>query len=330
MDTATTGTLARRFRAAPSTLTTMAIATLFSGSLIACSPPEREPPDPQTNDTIHGDYANDYANDDANNYDRDDVTENSVTTDSYQRAENTNNDCQLTLGFDIWEPYQFIDVGDYVRGLDIEIAQTVANHMNCELNFVQATWVELLQDLQRGDVDMLMGASYTEERAEFAHFSAPYRDEQFVVFVRDEEQRNFNQQSIEAIVEAGYRLGIVDSYYYGDEFQQLYEDARDANGSEQFISALMGEFNLVRLLDRDIDGFIEDAVVGHSLIRRKGLTDYISASAVELDARDVYIMLSRETVDEHQLEAINEALAELVESGEHDMIMNRYVPQAQQ
>lgn len=244
--------------------------------------------------------------------------------ESHYRNDYKVDDCQLTMGFDIWEPYQFMDVGDQVRGLDVEIAQALANKMNCELHFTQATWVDLLRYLQEGDVDMLMGASRTSEREQYAFFSEPYREEQFVVFVRSEEQRHFNGMSLEELLDSEYRLGIVDSYYYGDDFQRLYEQEREQMDDPRFVSAMMSEFNLVRLLDRDIDGFIEDPVVGHSLIRRKGLGEYIGVSDIKLSSSEVYIMLSRENLDDDMLESVNNALEAIQSSGEHDAIMERY------
>lgn len=242
-------------------------------------------------------------------------------------ADTPQSDCQLSIGFDIWEPYQFIDIGDQVRGLDIEIAQATAALMGCELEFQQSTWVDLLYDMQSGDVDLLMGASKTDERETYAYFSQGYREEHFVLFVRSEDQRQFADMNLTDILENDTSIGIVDSYYYGDEFQEYYiqqGDDESGNGAE-FVSAMMGEFNLVRLLDHDIDGFLEDRVVGHSLIRRKGLSEYIAPADIEVSSSSVYVMFSKESTDEALVEAFNQALDELRESGEYDLIMSRYL-----
>ena len=47
--------------------------------------------------------------------------------------------------------------------------------------------------------------------------------------------------------------------------------------SKYFVNAIMGELNVARLLDDDIDGYLEDSFVGASLLRRKALSNYIVA-----------------------------------------------------
>jgi len=84
-------------------------------------------------------------------------------------AKDTN--CEFTLGFDAWEPYQYKVIGDQVSGLDIELVEAVVNEICCRLVFEQGTWVSLLAKLKAGDVDILLGASKTAAREEFALFS---------------------------------------------------------------------------------------------------------------------------------------------------------------
>jgi polar amino acid transport system substrate-binding protein len=281
---------------------TMALA------LAACSPPPEFDPD---DDGGFGD------NDDT-------VMQDSTRPDPLEAADYQpdSSDCQLTMGYEAWEPYQYRDVGDIVRGLDVEIAEAVAGTMNCSLSFEQGTWVELLEDLEAGDIDFVMGASRTPARVAYAYFSDPYRDEQFVLFVRSDDAHKYRDDTLQSFVEEGNRVGIVNEYFYGDSARDLiYHD----DYSEQFNGALMAEFNLVRLLDENIDGFLEDRAVGLSMIRRKGLHDYIEPSSIELEANDVFIMFSRESVDESRVESFNDALDQLQESGDYDTIMQRYL-----
>ncbi|MGX5914751.1 substrate-binding periplasmic protein [Aliidiomarina sp. Khilg15.8] len=231
-------------------------------------------------------------------------------------------ECQLTMGYEAWEPYQYRDVGDIVRGLDVEIAEAIAGTMNCELTFAQGTWVELLEDLESGDIDLVMGASKTNARDAYAYFSDAYRDEQFVLFVRSDDAHHYKGETLQSFVDEGYNVGIVDDYFYGDTTRDLiyHDDYRS-----QFKGALMAEFNLVRLLDEDIDGFLEDRAVGLSMIRRKGLHSYIEPSPIELEANEVFVMFSRQSVDESQVESFNDALGKLQESGDYETIMERYL-----
>ncbi|MCC5854359.1 MAG: amino acid ABC transporter substrate-binding protein [Idiomarina sp.] len=247
----------------------------------------------------------------------------SACSDSYveEPSQTYEPSCQLRLGFDAWEPYQYLDVGNVVRGLDVELVQAVASKMDCTITTQQATWTELLDRLQEGEVDMLVGASRTEQREEFARFSDSYRKEQFTLFIRTGELHRFTMHTVEDFVRRGHRLGVVNQYYYGDEVQELYSDEELG---PRFVGAMIGELNLARLLDDDIDGFLEDSFVGASMIRRKGMHEYVMPSDIQLPASNVYVMFSRESVDQETVERFNEALHEVRESGLHADIMSRY------
>ncbi|RUO32866.1 substrate-binding periplasmic protein [Aliidiomarina sanyensis] len=229
--------------------------------------------------------------------------------------------CQLTMGFESWEPYQYLSPGGEVGGVDFEIAQQAFSHMNCTLRVEQGSWMELLELLQNGDIDFLMGASRTEAREQFAYFSVPYRDEQFSLFVRGDRRNRFDQSTVEEFVAAGYRVGVVNEYYYGEELQSLMYDS---DYTSQFIGSMINELNVARVLDGEIDGFLEDNLVASSIIRRRGLGALIDQHAISLPSTEVYVMFSRASVDDEFVEQFNDALQVLVDDGYIEHVIARY------
>jgi polar amino acid transport system substrate-binding protein len=228
--------------------------------------------------------------------------------------------CELTLGMDAWEPYQYMTVGDRVAGLDVELVQAISADMGCDLNVVQGSWVELLTLLKDGKVDFVLGASKTDEREKFAYFSDPYRQERFQLYVR-KGQTDLPDTNIRDFVEAGHKVGVVNEYYYGDEVAELYADETLRN---QFIGAIISELNMARLLDEEIDGLLEDSFVGAAILRRKGLDKYITPHVISLGSSDVYVMFSKASVSEEQVQKFNTGLAELRNSGGYQKIMDKY------
>ncbi|RTE87825.1 transporter substrate-binding domain-containing protein [Lysobacter sp. N42] len=226
------------------------------------------------------------------------------------------------MGFDAWEPYQYMDVGNEVMGIDIELARHVTQAMGCELEYVQATWLELLQGVEEGTIDMLVGASKTEERESYAYFSNMYREESFALFVRQGEQHRYADfETLGDFVDAGYKLGIVNQYYYGDSVQAITESA---NYQEQISGAMISELNLARLIDQDVDGILEDERVGLSMIRRKGLSEYVTESHINTVASPIFAMFSRESVNEELIEEFNRELAVVHANGTYAEIVARY------
>ena len=229
--------------------------------------------------------------------------------------------CTLRLGFETWEPYQYVGIGQKPEGLDIELIQAVARGMSCTLETQHGNWLELVTALKEGKVDLLPGASITSSRQEFAHFSDPYRKEQFVLFVRSADAAGLPQNTMADFMAAGKKLGIVSEYYYGPELTELYSDEKYKN---QFVEASLSELNVARLVDEDIDGMLEDKFVGVSMLRRKGLDRDIGQHNITLGNTDVYVMFSKMTVKPETVAAFNKALADIRQNGEYDAVLARY------
>ena len=231
------------------------------------------------------------------------------------------NDCQLSLGFDVWEPYQYADVSGNVVGLDIEVISAVVKEMGCEVNYIQDTWVKSLEELRKGKVDMLLGASKTEAREEYALFSNAYRMEEFSLYVRNGDEKHNAYQTIEDFIDNHSRIGIVEGYYYGPSVSIMLDGTAT---SKFFMTSIIGELNLARLLDQDIDGYLEDSFIGASILRRKGLSEYIVAHGLTIKTGDIYVMFSKESVSGDQVDEFNAALAKVKASEKYSDIMQRY------
>lgn len=229
--------------------------------------------------------------------------------------------CQFSVGFDAWEPYQYIDIGNKVVGLDIEVATAVLNKMQCAITFKAGTWVDLLSELKDGKIDILLGASKTDAREEFALFSDAYRTEEYSLYIRKDDTQSQSFNTVAAFIESGRKIGVVEDYYYGPEVSML----RDGTvTSKQFMPAIIGEVNIARLLDRDIDGFLEDSFVGASFLRRKALGNYIETQGLTINTGNAHIMFSKVTVDKNTVETFNQKLNEVKSSQEYAEIVKRY------
>lgn len=229
--------------------------------------------------------------------------------------------CQFTMGFDVWEPYQYIGLGKAVKGMDIELVQMVADKLNCGITYRQDSWGNLLNLLKAGKIDMVLGASITDERKAFALFSEPYRSEEFLLYIRAEDVHKHRQASVVDFVLDNNKIGTIGEYYYGNELSSLMDDEKYG---KQFQPVFMGEINLARLLDGDIDGFLEDSFVGASLVRRKGLAKYITPHQAKISTGDVYVMFSRATVAPEKVNQFNQALIELKNNGDYDRLVSKY------
>ncbi len=232
-----------------------------------------------------------------------------------------NNNCKFVLGFDAWEPYQYVDVGERIAGLDIELIAAVISNMGCQLTYQQGTWVDLLMALRQGEVDILLGASKTQARKKFALFSDAYRMEEFSLYIRKSDKVRAGYKTISEFSQNNSRIGIVEDYVYGPDVSSLLDKPET---SKYFVNAIMGEINVARLLDEDIDGYLEDSFVGASLLRRKALSKYIVAQGINIKTGNAYVMFSKISVTPEQLRNFNTQLAKVKSSDIYQDILNKY------
>ncbi|HRQ63656.1 MAG TPA: transporter substrate-binding domain-containing protein [Xanthomonadaceae bacterium] len=225
------------------------------------------------------------------------------------------------MGWDPWEPYHFEDIDGSVRGIEVDMVQTIAAGAGCRVKFVRGDWATLLRQLRDGDVQILGSATATPEREEIAMFSAPYRDESFRLYVRADEAREYEGDSLAALIETGMRLGVTLGYVYSEEVTTL-QDREDLQA--QFVESPEAEFNFVALAEHHVDGVLEDPNVASAIIRRRGWQDQIEMHPIDLGSSEVSFMFSRASVDEELVERFNRSLAALRTSGEIDRIIARY------
>ena len=233
----------------------------------------------------------------------------------------SDSDCSITMGWDPWEPYQYLDIGGEIRGLDIELVSAIAENSDCKVSFIERDWATLLGMLRDGSVDLLTGASITAAREEFAYFSDPYRDETFVLYVRAEELSQYQDKSLSDLLDEAFRVGVTNSYVYGDEITALEDNPKYL---EQFRGVPIGEMNYSNLLNFEIDGFLEDPFVAAAVLRKKGLLSEIDAHPTRYRTGQVHLMLSRASADEALVEKINASLAIIKNDGTYSRIMARY------
>ncbi|MFT4938434.1 MAG: polar amino acid transport system substrate-binding protein [Paraglaciecola sp.] len=233
----------------------------------------------------------------------------------------TAEECVFSLGFDVWEPYQYVDISGQVVGLDVELIAAVVKDMGCDLSYQQDTWISSLDKLKDAQVDILLGASKTDTREEFAHFSISYRMEEFSLYIRKDDEKHAAYQSLDNFIENGSKIGIVDGYFYGPEVSILLDGTAT---SKYFVPGIMGELNVGRLLDGDIDGFLEDSFIGASILRRKGLSKYIVANGITLNTGEIYVMFSKQSVTPEQVAQFNNSLNKIKDSQQYEDIINKY------
>lgn len=230
--------------------------------------------------------------------------------------------CELSVGWDPWEPYHSMGMDGTVQGMDIDLISALGDEVGCELAYVQGNWASLLKLIRLGELDVLLGATRTEAREDFARFTMPYRDEVFGLYVRPGQAEAWPADTLRELLANGFRLGVTQGYIYGDPIGELQMDPEFSN---QFFEATVGEQHFARLMDHTIDGFLEDPFVVAAITRRRGWEHRVEAHPLSFSTGPVRMMFSRASVPEETVSDFDEALVAFRASGGLQELRERYL-----
>lgn len=200
-------------------------------------------------------------------------------------AEQSRGECELRVGWDNWPPYIVLENGQF-HGLEYDRLKATADAAGCGIHMTQVPWVRALHMLKDGSLDLLYGAGYSKERDEFAQYSLPYRQEQFVLVTMDKAYNQAGSVSLEAWIQSvsppvGRRnLGLFRGNSYGEKMDRILSD----NADKVELVYLGSNEQMIEMLARNrLDGFIiEDGVAqmlaqtSHHPIRRLVINEQVA------------------------------------------------------
>jgi polar amino acid transport system substrate-binding protein len=230
------------------------------------------------------------------------------------------------VGWEPYHPFTFRASDGTITGADIELIKVVAEEIGCELSFRRIPWNRILLEIETGAIDVTSSTSWTKERDEWAWFSAPYRRPQVALFVRKDEARNERLGSLADVPRLGFRLGVIEGYFLGDDVARHMADpafAAMVEGAPDYA------VNLNKLLHRRIDGFLVDDVdVLRAEAQALGVLDAVERHPLQVEGVNLHYMFSRASVRRDVVEAFDRALARIKADGRLDRIFQQFLGQS--
>ncbi|WP_243312462.1 transporter substrate-binding domain-containing protein [Fundidesulfovibrio agrisoli] len=83
-----------------------------------------------------------------------------------------------------YPPYEFLDKNGQPAGYNVDLSRAIAEVMGLTVEFRLGAWAEMRAALARGEVDILEGMSYSEERLQEVEFTPPHTTVVHSVFAR--------------------------------------------------------------------------------------------------------------------------------------------------
>lgn len=220
-----------------------------------------------------------------------------------------------------WEPF-ITGTYDKPSGFDMDILDAVVRTAGCTWKNTQSEipWARHMAWIKSGKLDLATAVSWTQERAEFAYFTKPYRNEYVAIFVRKADIKKYVQLSLQDLASSKFNIGAELGNVYGGEMDSLLE--RMGNRVE-YVNT--NKQNINKLLSKRIDGYIGFIPFDSMHIIEEGhMKDIIMLPESLVSTGKVHIMLSKESNSKEILKALDAALAEIKTNGVYDQIIKKY------
>ncbi|MEW9503324.1 transporter substrate-binding domain-containing protein [Jeotgalibacillus marinus] len=202
----------------------------------------------------------------------------------------------------LYKPFNYEEGGE-LKGFDVEIGYAIAEKLGLEPNPVTTPWETIVQGLVDARFDAIIGSmAITNERAEQVNFSDPYYYSGGMIFVAE---GNDDITSVEDL--EGKKIGVVATSTYDGVAKEYTDDVQYYNSDVIALNDLPIEGRLDAVITADVVGY--EAMAAGLEIKDVGAPLWIERPAIAVNKDN-----------EEFLEAINEALNEIIEDGTYDKI----------
>lgn len=212
-------------------------------------------------------------------------------------------------------PYEYM-VGDQVVGIDMDIAQAIADKMGRELEIQNMDFDGALLAVQQGKVDFVAaGVSVDEDRAKVMDFSDNYVDSTEVVIVNAQEKAvtEPTAEQLNGKVVGVQQGNIADLWVSNPDNTEPKEVKRYTKFAQAAEDLKNGK----------IDCIVMDELPGRELVSSSdGALEVLEGDPLFVDQYAIAVQKG----NTEMLDVINEVIAELKDSGKLDEIIASHSP----
>lgn len=227
----------------------------------------------------------------------------------------------MTLSTGQWEPYGYYDAQRRFIGIDADMVRAIFKEAGCVLVELPSMPPERgLLLFERGQIDVMSGASQTAGRRKFAQFTLPYRRETVGLFALSGKFDKFEQlRSFEDFLAQPHALLAPKAGWYGQAYEEQVPALRRKRRLWQFVDFAQG----MRMLAAGRAPFIlgDGAAVEHAAVR-EGVS--VRPLPFWLVNDEVHLMFHRASATKADLHRINTAIERLRRQGALERIARSY------
>lgn len=214
-----------------------------------------------------------------------------------------------------WAPFEYIGEGGQPTGIDIEIAQYIADQLGVELEISNISFDTIPTALENGDADLALACiTITDERKEQMAFTDPYTSvQQYMVVTADSKITAMEDLSGKMI---GTHLGTTGDFLVSDEIESGVLAGTNAQNNQYKALPDAAE----ELKSGTLSAIVCDSVLAENLVTANGdalkCFPVVYADGTEAEVEEIGAAMAQG--DDEFTAKINEIIKELVESGQID------------
>lgn len=227
----------------------------------------------------------------------------------------------LSVGWELWYPYQYHNQSNKLVGLDIDIFNAIATKAQYQVQYTEVPWKRHLKYIKEGKMDIAMGASLAPERESYAFYTEPYRQEQVKLFIKKTKEKSFTLQDISELIDTQYRIGIEGEYWYGKEFEEL---KKISEFNSKLVEGIDLEHNALELMKGRLDGLLVDPITMKTFIEKYQLEGEFVDTDISVYVGNIYIILSKKSMSKDDLMRFNRAIITLKNDGTIDNLYREW------
>lgn len=211
------------------------------------------------------------------------------------------------IGHEDWPPVSYLPAdGREMAGVSYDLARRIFGRMGIAVDTSAKTpWKRALRQLQHGEVDVVTGATYSDERTKFGAYSKGYMQFQSVAVVRKD--RVFKLERLDDLIPFVGVMGHGD--YHGPEFE-------DFAGAHLTITRQSSVRNTLKMVLRERADYAVLSEVNYRLQGiRHGFMDLTKSLPMPIPGNWVLMLISKASPCVKLLPEINRLIAEARDSG---------------
>lgn len=189
---------------------------------------------------------------------------------------------------------------DQLASVDLAMVEIIEQQSNICFKLVHMPSTKrLLDELKKGNIDVVYSASYNEQRAKYGWFSIPYRDEAIRIFTKKSVNEKYPDATLHQLLQFGLIGSANSDNEYGPTFTQVKRLIQhNVPLRYQRISMLQ--------LDR-VDFTVEDELSGQFYINYHGIKNIVMHPFV-VNRDSVHFLYSRKSVDKKTVDQIDKII----------------------